>query len=70
MEKQLSFQTKRLLLKDIKETDLQQISEYACDSNVFRHMLGAPHTIDETKNFIARAIAHQSDDHAWIISLP
>lgn len=62
MEKQLSFQTKRLLLRDIERTDWQQISEYACDPDVFRHMLWGPHTIDETKSFIARAIAHQSDE--------
>ncbi len=58
----LTLQTKRLLLRDIENTDWQQISEYSGDPDVYRYMLFGPHTIEETKHFVKRAIIHQSDE--------
>lgn len=56
------IQTERLQLRELQDADWQQISEYSGDPEVYRYMLGGPHTIEETKAFVKRAIAHQSDE--------
>jgi ribosomal-protein-alanine N-acetyltransferase len=58
----LSLNTQRLQIRDITETDWQQISEYSGDPDVYRYMLFGPHTLEQTKDFVKRAITHQSDE--------
>lgn len=50
--------TKRLALRDFKETDWASIHKYASDPQVVRYMDWGPNTEEETKNFIRRAKAH------------
>jgi len=52
---------KRLLLRDLKETDQQAVHEYASDSEVVRYMDWGPNTEEETKGFIQRALAGQEE---------
>jgi len=61
-ESALTLHTGRLLLRDVEEADWEQIGEYSGDPEVYRYMLFGPHTVEETKNFVKRAIASKSDE--------
>jgi RimJ/RimL family protein N-acetyltransferase len=53
--------TRRLLLRDLKEADLQAVHQYASDPEVVRYMSWGPNTEDETRDFIQRALAGQNE---------
>jgi len=54
-------QTKRLVLRDFEEADWKAVHSYASDPEVVRYMNWGPNTIEETKNFIQRAINSQKE---------
>ena len=56
-----AIRTKRLLLRDFKEGDWEAVYSYASDAEVVRYMDWGPNTIEETQNFIRRAIARQQE---------
>ena len=55
------IRTKRLILRDLEEADWEAVHSYASDPEVVRYMAWGPNTEEETKNFIQRAIAYQTE---------
>ncbi|WP_341525888.1 GNAT family protein [Nostoc sp. UHCC 0302] len=58
----LPLQTERLIIRDIVASDLEAVHSYACESEVVRFMPWRPNSLEDTKNFIDRAIALQKDE--------
>ena len=58
----LALLTDRLLLRDFVESDWRAVHEYGSDIEVVRYMPWGPNTEDDTKAFVARAIAGQNED--------
>jgi ribosomal-protein-alanine N-acetyltransferase len=55
------IRTERLVLRDFEEADWKSVHDYASDLEVVRYVDWGPNTIEETKSFIQRAIAHQHE---------
>ena len=55
------IETKRLLLRDLKETDAQAVHDYASDDEVVRYMDWGPNNREETEAFIHRALEAQKE---------
>jgi len=55
------IQTKRLILRDFTEADWEAVHSYASDPEVVRYMNWGPNTVEDTQNFIRRAIAMQKE---------
>jgi len=55
------IQSKRLLLREFKETDWQAVHSYASDPEVVRFMDWGPNTENETKAFVSRSISSQKE---------
>lgn len=51
------IRTERLVLRDFEEADWKSVHDYASDSEVVRYMPWGPNTIEDTRNFVRRAIA-------------
>ena len=58
----LTVLTERLLLRDFVEGDWRAVHEYGSDPEVVRFMPWGPNTEDETRAFVARALAGQNED--------
>jgi RimJ/RimL family protein N-acetyltransferase len=56
-----NIETKRLLLRDLKETDVRVVHDYASDPEVVRYMDWGPNNREETKTFIRRALDAQKE---------
>jgi RimJ/RimL family protein N-acetyltransferase len=55
------IRTERLLLRDFEEADWKAAHSYGSDPEVVRYMDWGPNTVEDTKQFIQRAIAHQKE---------
>jgi ribosomal-protein-alanine N-acetyltransferase len=55
------IETKRLLLRDLKETDVRAVHDYASDPAVVRYMDWGPNNREETEAFIQRALEAQKE---------
>ncbi len=55
------IETKRLLLRDLKETDIGAVHTYASDPDVVRYMDWGPNSLDDTKAFMKRALEAQKE---------
>lgn len=56
------IETARLLLREFAEDDAEAVQEYASDPEVVTFMPWGPNTQDETRDFIARAIAARNEE--------
>jgi RimJ/RimL family protein N-acetyltransferase len=56
-----AIRAERLVLRDFEEADWKSVHDYASDDEVVRYMPWGPNTIEDTKNFIRRAIAHKEE---------
>ncbi|HUZ12128.1 MAG TPA: GNAT family protein [Caulobacteraceae bacterium] len=56
------IRTERLLLRDFRETDFDDVHAYARDPEVARYMPWGPNTPGETRKFLARSAVAQA---AW-----
>ena len=56
------IETGRLLLREFVEDDAEAVQEYASDPEVVTFMPWGPNTQDETRDFIARAIAARNEE--------
>ena len=56
----LALQTKRLTLREFEATDWKAVHRYAADYRVVRYMKWGPNSEDESRDFVARAIAEQT----------
>lgn len=53
--------TDRLMIRDFKMSDWQEVHMYASDPEVVKFMEWGPNTTDESKSFVRMAIAFQKD---------
>jgi ribosomal-protein-alanine N-acetyltransferase len=58
----VTLTTDRLVLREFREDDWRAVHEYGSDPEVVRHMPWGPNTVDDTRAFIGRALAYQSED--------
>lgn len=58
----LALETKRLALREFEADDWKAVHRYASDYRVVSFMKWGPNSEDETRDFVAKAIAHQSAD--------
>ena len=58
----LPITTPRLVLRDFIENDWEVVHEYGSDAEVARYMPWGPNTEEDTRAFIARAIASRSEE--------
>lgn len=54
--------TKRLILRDYVETDLDDIHEYGIDPEVVKYMPFGPNTIEDSRNFLDRRMKKQKEE--------
>ena len=54
--KNIILTTERLILREARKSDWKDVHEYAVDPDVYRFMPWGPNTIEDTKNYIQRAI--------------
>jgi len=59
----MEFQTRRLLLREIEQSDLMAIHSYASDLDNVIHMTWGPNTMDETKAFIENCIRQAHEEN-------
>ena len=57
----VTLETERLILRDLRDDDWQVVHEYASDPEVVKFMPFGPDTEEETKAFIGRTLAHQKE---------
>jgi len=55
------IETKRLLLRDLKKTDMKAVHTYASDPDVIRYMDWGPNSLDDTSAFMKRALEAQKE---------
>lgn len=53
--------TERLLLREFRETDFDDVHAYAADPEVARFMEWGPNTPEQTREFMERALAQQTE---------
>ncbi|MBM3290427.1 MAG: GNAT family N-acetyltransferase, partial [Candidatus Hydrogenedentes bacterium] len=53
--------TERLILREFRDEDWQDVHEYSRDARLTYYLNWGPNTEDQTKAFIRRAIRHQSE---------
>lgn len=58
----MEITTDRLVLREFLPTDLDSVQEYASDPEVVKYMPFGPNTVEDSKNFIARAIGYQTQN--------
>lgn len=58
----MELRTERLLLREFVEEDWRAVHEYGSDPEVVRFMPWGPNTEDDTRAFVARALAAQSEE--------
>lgn len=58
----MQIHTERLVLRDFHQEDLQAVHEYASDPEVVKYMPFGPNTLEDSQNFLDRAIGKQSVD--------
>ncbi len=58
----MEIHTQRLILREFNPTDLEAVHEYASDPIVVRYMPFGPNTLEDSKNFLDRAITKQGKD--------
>ncbi len=56
-----TIKTDRLTLRDLEERDWEAVHSYASDPEVVRYIDWGPNTEDDTKKFIQRSIAGQTE---------
>jgi [ribosomal protein S5]-alanine N-acetyltransferase len=56
----IPIRTERLLLRDFRETDFDAVHAYGSDPEVIHYMPWGPNTPDDTRAFLARALASQT----------
>ena len=54
--KNIKLTTERLILREARKSDWKDVHEYAVDPDVYKFMAWGPNTIEDTKNYIQRAI--------------
>jgi hypothetical protein len=52
------IRTERLVLRDFEEADWKLVHDYASDPEVVRYMEWGPNAIENTRDFIKKAITH------------
>ena len=57
----MQIKTDRLLLRELKLTDVDDIQEYATDPQVIKYLTFGPNTEKETRNFIDLCMSHQKE---------
>jgi RimJ/RimL family protein N-acetyltransferase len=55
------IRTARLLLREFREGDFDDIHAYACVPEVSRFMTWGPNTLEDTRAFLGRALTQQAD---------
>jgi [ribosomal protein S5]-alanine N-acetyltransferase len=60
MDPWFPIETERLLLRELREADENDIHEYASDPEVVRLMIWGPNTRELTRDFLARALQAQT----------
>jgi len=58
----MQIHTERLVLRDFLQEDLHAIHEYASDPLVVKYMTFGPNTLEDTQNFLNRAMGKQGAD--------
>jgi len=57
----LPIRTERLILRDVRESDFDDIHAYATDPETVRYMLWGPNTLETTREVIDRWLARQTE---------
>jgi RimJ/RimL family protein N-acetyltransferase len=57
----VNIETERLLLRELKHSDLNDIQEYATDPQVIKYLTFGPSTKEETKNFIELCLTQRNN---------
>ena len=60
--KNIKLTTERLILREARKSDWKDVHEYAVDPDVYRFMPWGPNTIEDTKNYIQRAINSRQEN--------
>jgi RimJ/RimL family protein N-acetyltransferase len=58
----LEINTKRLILRDYSETDIDDIHEYGSDPEVVKHMPFGPNTHEDSQNYLNEVIVKQKEE--------
>lgn len=53
------IETKRLILRELEETDIQKVHEYASDPDVSKYVPWGPNTLKQTEEFVRMCIKYQ-----------
>ena len=56
----LPIRTARLLVRDFRASDFEDVHAYASDPEVARYVVWGPNTRDETQTFLGLALAAQT----------
>jgi RimJ/RimL family protein N-acetyltransferase len=65
----MKLETERLSLREIQPSDLDAIHEYASDPEVVKYMSFGPNTIEDSIDFLNRAISRQKEESRRIYTL-
>ena len=58
----MQIQTERLIIRDYKQTDFEDIHEYGSDPEVVKYVPFGPNTHEYSQNFLNRAIGKQKKE--------
>jgi RimJ/RimL family protein N-acetyltransferase len=60
--KNVLIKTKRLILREFKNSDWQAVHTYASDSEVIKYVNWGPNTQEDSQEFVKQAIEHQKEE--------
>jgi len=58
----MEIHTERLILREFTPMDFDAVHEYASDPEVVRYMPFGPNTVEDSRNFLNRAIGRQKEE--------
>ena len=58
----MEIHTERLIIREFTPKDLEAVHEYASDPEVVRYMPFGPNTVEDSQNFLDRAIGRQKEE--------
>lgn len=62
MDESLPLQTERLVLREFRAEDVEDVHEYASDAEVVRHMAWGPNDQEATRQFVHRKLLEQREE--------
>lgn len=54
------IETKKIILRELEETDIQKVHEYASDPDVSKYVPWGPNTLKQTQEFVKMCIDYQN----------